>query len=128
MKSRRVLARSPAPLALMALIFWLSAQPELSTDLGVADLILRKLAHMVAFGALAALWWWALRPTSPRALAVAMAIAAAYAITDEYHQTYVEGRNGSPLDVAIDWAGICIAALLVSRRVPRRGWARSESG
>lgn len=117
MTARRVLARAAAPLALMALIFWLSAQSDLSTDLGLADLILRKLAHMTAFGSLAALWWWALRPATARALAPAVVIAVLYAISDEYHQTFVEGRSGSPVDVAIDCVGIGVAALLVSRRL-----------
>ena len=128
MNARRLLARSPAPLALMGLIFFLSAQPELSTDLGVIDLVLRKLAHMVAFGALAALWWWALRSATSSALAIAVATAAFYAIGDEYHQTFVEGRSGSPLDVAIDWLGIFIVAMLLSRRVLSRAWARGETG
>ncbi len=107
------LRRAPAPLALMGLIFLLSAQPELSTDLGLADLILRKAAHIVAFGTLTLLWWWALRPLGPRALPLAASIALAYAISDEYHQTFVEGRSGSPLDVAIDGLGIAGAVALV---------------
>jgi hypothetical protein len=128
MKPRTLLERSLAPVALMALIFWLSAQPELSTDLGLIDLILRKIAHMAVFGTLAVLWWWALRPLTPRALGMAVAIAALYAISDEYHQTFVEGRNGTPVDVAIDWVGIWVAALLVSRRVPSGAWAEEGAG
>jgi hypothetical protein len=122
------LRRAAAPLALMALIFWLSAQPDLSTDLGLIDLVLRKIAHMVSFGALAALWWWALRPLTPRALAAAVAIAVLYAISDEYHQAFVEGRHGTPVDVAIDCVGIAVAALLAFRRVPRRAWVEEGAG
>lgn len=113
------LRRAPAPLVLMGLIFFLSAQPELSTDLGVVDLVLRKAAHIVAFGALALLWWWALRPLGGAALPLAATIALAYAISDEYHQTFVDGRSGSPLDVAIDAVGILVAAALI--RSPTRG-------
>ena len=39
------------PLALMALIFALSAQPDLNSGLGGWDTVLRKLAHMTEFGA-----------------------------------------------------------------------------
>ena len=45
--------RPPAPLAL---IFYLSHQPSLGTGLGVWDLILRKGAHITAFGLLCLAW------------------------------------------------------------------------
>jgi hypothetical protein len=97
----------------MALIFWLSAQPDLDSGLGAWDVILRKLAHAFVFGSLALLWWWALRPLSRRAVPLAAAISLLYAIGDEYHQSFVEGRNGSPLDVCIDLGGIVVAALVL---------------
>lgn len=109
----RILRRAPAPLALMALIFVLSAQPDLGTGLGAWDVVLRKLAHAVVYGSLALLWFWALRPTIPRPLLIAAAIALLYAITDEYHQSLVEGRAGRAVDVAIDLAGIGLAAALL---------------
>jgi VanZ family protein len=90
----------------MALIFALSAQPNLSTGLGVWDLVGRKLVHMAAFGALWVLWLRALR--RPVAAAV---ITLVYAASDEFHQSFVTGRHGSPVDVAIDAAGVALAAL-----------------
>ncbi len=90
----------------MALIFALSAQPNLSSGLGAWDLVLRKLAHMVAFGLLWALWQRALR----RPVAAAL-ITLLYAASDELHQSGVEGRNGSPWDVAIDAGGVALAVL-----------------
>jgi VanZ family protein len=99
----------------MAVIFWLSAQPNLDSGLGLWDDILRKLAHMLAFGGLALLWYWTLRPAAHRrfALAMATAVSLLYAITDEYHQSFVEGRTGSPLDVGVDLVGILFAGLLL---------------
>lgn len=97
----------------MGLIFWLSAQPDLDSGLGVIDDILRKLAHVTVYGALTLLWYWALRPVTPRALLIAAAIAIVYAITDEYHQSFVEGRSGSVRDVAIDLVGVTLASLLL---------------
>ena len=32
-------------------------------------------------------------------------------MTDEFHQSFVDGRNGSPVDVAIDAAGVGLAVL-----------------
>jgi VanZ family protein len=106
------------PLVLMALIFAFSAQPDLSTGLGTWDLILRKLAHMAEYGLLWFLWHRALGLRRPLAAA---AITLAYAASDELHQTFVEGRNGSPLDVLIDALGVALAAALYRRRRPLRG-------
>lgn len=106
------------PLALMGVIFYLSAQPDLSSGLGTIDLVGRKFVHAAEFGLLAFLWWRVLRTltTRQRALIAAFAMAVAYAATDELHQTFVDGRHGSPVDVLIDSAGAGLAALLAWRR------------
>ena len=107
------------PVALMAVIFLLSAQPDLSTGLGVWDFIGRKVVHMAEYGLLCFLWWRAFREVATiqrTALAVAFSVSLAYAGTDEFHQTFVHGRHGTPVDVAIDVAGMAIACLLVVRR------------
>ncbi|WP_372791066.1 VanZ family protein [Paraconexibacter sp.] len=110
-----LVGRFAPPLALMALIFALSAQPDLSSGLGTWDLVLRKLAHMTEYGLLWFLWLRALgRPARPLAAA---AIAIAYAASDEWHQTFVEGRHGTPVDVLIDATGVLIASALWRRRL-----------
>jgi VanZ family protein len=110
-------SRYAPPLLLMAAIFALSAQPDLNTGLGTWDTILRKLAHMAEFGLLWLLWWRALGYRSPWPAA---AIAIGYAITDELHQTTVEGRVGSPVDVLIDTAGVALAIALATARRRRQ--------
>ena len=117
----RALTLWTPPLVLMAVIFWLSAQPDLSSGLGTLDLILRKIAHMAEYGLLVFLWW---RPLSElvgerAAVLPALAISVLYAATDEYHQTFVEGRHGSPVDVLIDTVGMSAVALLLLRRAGR---------
>ena len=111
-------SRFGPPLALMAVIFVLSAQPDLNSGLGGWDTVLRKLAHMAEFGLLYLLWWRALGYGSPLPAA---AIAIGYAITDELHQTTVEGRVGSPIDVLIDSAGVVLAIAAA------RWWARRRT-
>ena len=103
------LSRIAPPLAVMALIFFLSAQPGLDSGLGAWDLLLRKLAHVTIF---AALWFAVARAFEWRRPVLAAAIALAYAISDEWHQSFVADRTGSPVDVAIDALGIGLAALL----------------
>jgi VanZ family protein len=101
------------PVLLMGAIFFVSDQPSLNSGLGVIDLIGRKLIHFAEYALLTFLWWRPLaRLTTPRRAAlIAFAIASAYAATDEFHQTFVEGRHGSPVDWAIDSAGAAAAAL-----------------
>ena len=102
--------RFAPPLLLMAVIFALSAQPDLNSGLGTWDTVLRKLAHMAEFGLL---WWLWYRALGPRHLVTAAAIAIGYAMSDELHQSFVEGRHGSPWDVAIDALGVGLAGLAV---------------
>lgn len=106
------------PLALMGLIFFLSAQPDLSSGLGAWDLVLRKIGHACVFGLLCGLLWRALRTTVPqrRAIAAAWIVTVLYAISDEWHQSFVSGRHGSPVDVLIDAIGATAVAVLVARR------------
>jgi VanZ family protein len=106
-------SRYAPPLVLMGVIFVLSAQPNLNSGLGDWDLILRKLAHGTEYGLLWVLWWRALGYRRP---AAAAPNTQAYAATHEWHQTFVSGRHGTPIDVLIDGAGVAIAATLVQLR------------
>ena len=106
------------PVLWMGLIFIVSAQPTLphhSDDL--FDTILKKAAHMMEYGTLALLLWRALsrgRGTlSWSALVTAFVVSVLYAASDEYHQSFVPGRNGTPVDVGIDAVGALVALLVV---------------
>jgi VanZ family protein len=108
------------PLVLMVVIFLLSAQPDLNSGLGTIDLIGRKIIHASEYGLLTFLWWRAFRTvtaTPRQALVLAFVVAVGYSATDEWHQASVNGRHGTPVDVAIDAAGAAIAALLIRRRI-----------
>jgi VanZ family protein len=118
------LSRYGPPVVLMGLIFFLSAQPHLSSGLGTWDLIGRKIVHATEYGLLFGLWWRALGWRNPRAPLIAAAIAIGYSATDEFHQTFVSGRHGSPVDVLIDSAGVLIAYVLIRRRGERLRRAR----
>jgi VanZ family protein len=112
-----LIARFGPPLVLMAVIFALSAQPNLGTGLGTWDTILRKGAHVTEFALLWWLWWRAFDGRRPQLAAV---ITLAYAATDELHQHFVTGRHASPLDWLIDATGVALAYVLVARRRPAR--------
>ena len=102
-----------------AVIFAFSSVPSLGTDLGTWDLVLRKCAHLTEYAILGALLARATR--SP---GLAVLLAGLYAVTDELHQTFVEGRVGAPLDVAIDTVG-ALVGVLVWIRLARGRTARA---
>ena len=106
------------PLALMAVIFALSGQGSLDSGLGWIDTLLRKLVHFGEYALLCGLWWRALRTVldDGRAPLLAFAIASVYAATDEYHQSLVAGRHGTPVDWLIDTAGAALVAAAIHRR------------
>ena len=102
--------RALPPLALMGLIFYLSAQPSVGPDLPAWT---RVVAHFTEYFVLASLWIWAL---GLRSIPAAAAISFLYAISDEFHQSFVEGRDADPLDVVADAAGIAAACWLAQAR------------
>jgi VanZ family protein len=106
------------PLLLMGLIWFFSAQPSLDSGLGWIDTVGRKLIHFGEYALLSFLWWRLLRAYMPdrRAALVALLVSSLYAATDEVHQSFVEGRHGTPVDWAIDTAGAAAAALAVTAR------------
>lgn len=89
----------------MGLIFYFSNQPKGSLpEFGGWDLLVKKGAHMAAYGLLALLARFA--GLSPIA---SLLLAGGYAISDEFHQTFIRGRNGTAVDVVIDTLGALLA-------------------
>jgi VanZ family protein len=103
------------PLAWMAVIFTLSAQHG-GGDLATAEVVLRKLAHVAEYLVLTLLLLRAVRRSGvAAALPIALVAALLYAISDEWHQSFVPERTATPRDVAIDAIGIALAALAATR-------------
>jgi VanZ family protein len=75
-----------------------------------------KAYHVVEFAILVISIAWSvsrLRSSkwSPVILIIAFAIASLYAPIDEWHQSWVPGRDVSLQDMAADWAGCVIGAV-----------------
>ena len=107
-----------APILLMALIFAFSAMPSDDVDRGALQFLLRKVLHFTEYALLLVLWWRALRTqvSANVALGIALSITLVYAGTDEWHQSYVDGRVGTPWDVLLDATGAAAGAALILRR------------
>ena len=84
------------------------------------DGLVRKTAHFCAYALLGALTcaasgslvWLPYDLLKPSALAVGICVV--FAVTDEYHQTLVDGRAGRWMDVLIDGSGAVAGALFCS--------------
>lgn len=95
----------------MTAIFGFSSIPSLASPLAdVWDIILRKFAHAFEYAVLAVLFVRAFGRRTARAYAAAVLCAAMYAVTDEWHQSFVGGREAAAHDVLVDAFGAVIGA------------------
>jgi VanZ family protein len=80
----------------------------------------RKAAHVSEYAVLAALLYRALVNTILRgrallSAAIVLFVCSFYAMTDEFHQSFVPSRTASARDVAIDSVGALIGLLIINR-------------
>lgn len=99
----------------MAVTFYLSHQSVVAIPLGAPDYI----AHGVGYAGLGALLVRALTAGRLSAMSrpvvlTATLIAGVYGMTDEFHQSFVPGRNPSVSDLAADTLGALVGASLVA--------------
>ena len=98
----------------MVLIFMLSAQSQWPTPKQRwVDFILEVAAHFILYAVLAALLMRALDSKKTggwHAFGLAVLICGAYALSDEFHQSFVPGREPDGLDVVVDLAGAVFGA------------------
>ncbi len=101
---------------MMILIFWFSNQNASASNLQsgwfyhlfhghIQVWFIRKAAHMSIYALLAFCVYHAQeKPT----IKTTLGIVILYACTDEFHQLFIPGRSGSPIDVGIDTLGALI--------------------
>lgn len=128
-------------LAWAALIFYLSTQtftPDFSQAVlagtlhffhlrvsrgtfGFLHALIRKLAHLTEY-AIFALFLYGLPGLEsqmlwrPRRAVTCILVAAAYSLTDEFHQLYVAGRHASLLDCGLDTIGASLGMMVLYTR------------
>lgn len=80
---------------------------------------MRKSAHLIVYATLSALWFRAQRgPRSgwqARWALLALMVSMLVALGDEFHQSLVPSRGGSPWDVLLDSLGALLAQAAIFR-------------
>lgn len=101
---------------LVPLLRWIDPTISAATVAAI-HFMLRKLGHFTEYAVLALLLWRALRSSFVRKTNAAVALicfglAAFFATSDEFHQSFVATRTASPHDVLVDCVGAAFAIAL----------------
>ena len=80
-------------------------------NIELLSLIIRKLAHFTEYFILGLLVYNMIYSYNKKAY-ISIVICILYAISDEIHQIFVEGRSAEVLDVIIDTAGSSLGILI----------------
>jgi VanZ family protein len=76
--------------------------------------VIQKGMHVVVYAFLCCLWLWVLDAgVTVAAGASAVCLTTLYAAVDEFHQTFVPGRFGSPVDVGLDAMAASLAVVVL---------------
>ena len=105
-------------LACTLFIIYLSSIPDKSILGGssLSEQVISNLAHIPAYAVLTFLWFKAFsyRGFGIRSKVftlITLVCLLAFAVSDEFHQSYVPGRTASLMDIAIDALGISLGFL-----------------
>ncbi|RJR24367.1 VanZ family protein [Candidatus Microgenomates bacterium] len=112
------------PLLWMALIYYLSSFNRLqASEIGWQDFVLRKGAHFAEYAILFVLIYRAFNFMTRLSLAdklfFTFFLTVLYALTDEYHQTWVLGRTGKLFDVMVDTSGAVFGFVFSAKLIYR---------
>ncbi|MBF0710049.1 MULTISPECIES: VanZ family protein [unclassified Gemella] len=100
---------------LMGTIFYFSHQIGYESNQLSNNVLIRKLAHITEYAVLGFfVYIHLLNCKINRVNLVAGAVSIVYAASDEYHQTFIEGRSGNIIDIFIDAIGVMIGIGIAS--------------
>ncbi|ANU27608.1 VanZ family protein [Planococcus versutus] len=89
--------------------------PEIDLDVEVFHTFIRKNAHFIAYFILSLVSlnaWTSSGFRGGARVLLSLATTVLFAITDEIHQLFIDGRSGEVRDVLIDSAGASLGVLL----------------
>ena len=113
------------PILYMALIFWLSSRPSPDQIRLIPIIAGLKLVHVIEYGILYFLFWWALVNTTSynwiQIFMIAFSLTVLYGMSDEFHQLFVASRTSRFMDVVADGVGGIISQGMISMFNKNRG-------
>ena len=117
----------PAALTMVAIFCFSSIPSNKLPNSGLLDLVVKKGGHMLGYGLLALAYWYGLRFQKGRWW-LALLLAILYAMTDEFHQSFVSGRHPSWVDVLVFDGGGAVIMLGLANwwRAGRKSALNSE--
>jgi len=101
--------------AYCSLIFYLSHQSTLPMPMGFPHQ--DKLVHATAYGVMAVLAWRSfvhMNQTKRSILCFTLLFCSLYGVSDEFHQSFIVGRDADVLDWLADTLGAALALLLIT--------------
>ncbi len=101
----------PAVLVMAAIFIFSSIPSKEMPFFGGWDAILKKSGHMLGYALLGFAYLRASNSRSGWAYLIALLAVVLYAFSDEFHQSFVPGRDSSIVDVGIDTAGACLGMI-----------------
>ena len=123
-KTRASRLRSLAPFVpvvlWMGVIFALSAQRHIPKTFGVSIEYTAVAGHLFVYSVLTTLLYGALPPEfgRRRRAVLALVVAVLYGMSDEYHQSFVPGRDASLGDLFVDTLSASVTATTLARWAP----------
>lgn len=115
MSARNLITRWLPAVVMMGIIFTLSSLPSSRIPYyGPVDTLIKKGGHALGYGLLGLSYYFAL----PKRLSkfyraiTALMMAILFAMSDEYHQSFVQGRSSSLIDIIVDGIGATIAIVV----------------
>lgn len=123
----------------LGLIFWLgiiflfSSEQNLRSSFSYnIDLVLRRTAHIVEYFILTFLIYKVLFFFKKPSLKSIFLLSLSYAFLDEWHQSFIVGREGTVRDVAFDLVGILLGLYFIRKlkenRIEVNKFKTGESG
>jgi VanZ family protein len=122
------------PVLWAAVIFTFSSFSTATTsEFFLTDFVIKKTAHVVEYAIFAALIYRALKESGvnkKKAGFYAIAVAAIYAVSDEFHQSFTPGRQPTLRDIIFDTIGATLAIYSIWKLLPKaptrlKNWAKN---
>lgn len=115
MSLKTAVSRWLPAVVMMGVIFVFSSLPSSRIpNYGAVDVLIKKGGHAIGYGLLGFSYYYALPKRLSRFYRgiTALMMAIIFALSDEYHQSFVQGRSSSLTDIVVDGIGATIAVVI----------------